>query len=276
MATETRTPSQLTLDRTPARMLTFILAVGRFASIRGKLQTRGYTDAEHAHGWSLLHAIDPSIGRPALASTQSDAAVREAFAQIDAWDNENLPIADAALSHRAPEAHAFLFANDLAPAEGAESVRVVTTFLDRVDALEAHAKGDDAKPSKKAARGDETPTAPPLTKAQARAAVEVLTARGIHEAERKRAREWLSVLSKGVSPQDDGPSAASAAERQAALEALYRWLNEWSTIARKVITRRDHLIALGIATKKTSKKTSAKKDDAAKGDATKKDDTNKG
>ncbi len=263
---KTVTPSQTTLDRTPSRTLLFLLAISRSAVIRGALQTRGYNDQEHAAGWQKLLAVDPSMAKTPEVQPSSDPAVAEALAMLDKWDNDNLPIVDVALVTRAPEAHAFLFADELAPTDGAESVRVVITFLDRVDTLEAMA---EAKPSKKPAKDGDTPGDPPLTPPQAKAAMKLLDARGITSDERVKVRGWLATLHKGTSVRPVvAPTPASLESHQAALMALYRWFDEWSTIAHKVISRRDLLIALGLATKKSSKnsstKTSGKKTDETK------------
>lgn len=50
------------------------------------------------------------------------------------------------------------------------------------------------------------------------------------------------------------PKPISDAEREATLRKLYAWHNEWSTIARLVLTRRDHQIAVGIAKRRKAKK----------------------
>lgn len=263
----TTTPSDDTLSRAPAKALTFILAVGRTPAIWGALTKKGYDSAEHAAGWAKLFAVDPAMAKGAEAVTSTDPAVTEAFAKIDRWDNDNLPIADVALANRVPEAHAYVFANGLAPADGAESVRVVATFLDRVDAVEAIAE-KPATHAKKPAKDADTPTSPPLTAAQAKAAMEILAARGITPAEREAARAWLATLLKGTETQPDQPSSAPTApaaptgSNRAAQVALYNWFTEWSTIARRVIARRDHLFSLGLATKKVDeKKAPAKKTD---------------
>ena len=114
---------------------------------------------------------------------------------------------------------------------GAESVRVVTTFLDRADALEALAKEKPGAGAKKGAKAADTPPLLPLTPAQAKAAIDLLAARGI-----------------------------TAEARRAASLALYNWLNEWTTLARKVITRRDHLQTLRLASRKSPKPRAAKPD----------------
>jgi hypothetical protein len=258
MALANSLPSQDTLDRAPARALTFLLAVGRSPSIRGALQSRGYSDEEHAAGWAKLLAVDPSMARSAAGPTGGDPAVRDAFARVDRWDNENLPIADVALAARVPEAHAVLFADGLSPADGAESVRVVTVFLDRVDAIEALSAERPA--GRKGAKPADAAPPLPLTPAQARAAVEILHARGITAESRKTVRGWLATLQKGAEalPAAEPPDAAEP--RREAVVALYLWLNEWSTIARRVITRRDHLLSLRLAARKPR----ARKADAPK------------
>ena len=50
------------------------------------------------------------------------------------------------------------------------------------------------------------------------------------------------------------PKPISDAEREATLLKLYAWYSEWSTIARLVLTRRDHQIAIGIAKRRKTKK----------------------
>ncbi len=260
MALANGTPSQDTLDRTPARALTFLLAVGRSPAIWGALQTRGYGDDEHASGWQRLLAVDPSRAKSSPVVPSADPAVLEAFAQVDKWDNENLPIVDVALANRVPEAHAFVFADGLAPADGAESVRVVTTFLDRADALEALAKEKPGAGAKKGAKAADTPPRLPLTPAQAKAAIDLLAARGITAEARKTVRGWLTTLQKGPEVRPAAPASDTTEARRAASLALYQWLNEWTTIARRVITRRDHLQTLKLASRKSPKPRAAKPD----------------
>lgn len=234
-STET-TPTRFTLERAPERALIFLLAVGRWPAIRGLLEARGYSAEEHELGWKLLRAVDPTAaaGHASGAgggSGDGSAAVREALAKLDRWDNDHLPIADVALKRRVPTVHALLFAGGLAPVEGVMSVTVVRTFLDRLDALDGVRRG-----AKHAT----------VSRADATAALKVLTTRGLDDGERKAARQWLATVETGA-----GASAPAApdddAARVEALLALHEWRHEWATVARKVVTRRDYRIALGIA-----------------------------
>lgn len=48
-------------------------------------------------------------------------------------------------------------------------------------------------------------------------------------------------------------AAARARQHQEALVALRHWFEEWSEIARVALTRRNHLISVGLAKRKASK-----------------------
>src|SRR5947208_2460581 len=109
-----------------------------------QLATRGYTAAEHRTGWDLLHAV--AGFREGVVEVAPENEATRAMTELDAWDEPNFRVAKAALKHRHPEQHKFVFEN-LEPATGPAAVISVTTFLDRVDALE---KGADRKATRKA------------------------------------------------------------------------------------------------------------------------------
>lgn len=240
-AADADTPSPDTLQRAPARALSLLLGVGRAPHIWAHLSTRGYTAAEHATGWKLLRATDPSAAvDPAAPARQNDAAVQDALAQLDAWDNENLPIASVALRRREPEVHAYLFAHGLKHADGAASVRVVGIFLDRVDGVRAVAEG----------RSKEDVS---FDRSQARKALALLHSRGLTDAALGDVRAWLKTVQRGAEPTAAATAAAPAPDTTAALLALYEWVDEWSQVARRVVKRRADLIQLGLAEKKARK-----------------------
>lgn len=270
MLSTAKLPSESTLARTPTRVLNFLLGVGGSSVIRGLLERRGYATAEHERGWTLLRAADPllaaTVGDAPTPTSETD--VRAALAKLDAWDNDNLPIADVALRRREPEAHALLFAGDLTPAEGVESVAVVEKFLTRLDALTsiAASAATEAKPARAKKTADAVPEAasdvtPTVTREQAASALSILATRGINDDERKAARSWLVAVKRGATPAKP-PSAEEAARAETAnrdaLVALYEWHNEWVLILKKATTRRSHLIAVGAAERKSpAKKPSA-------------------
>jgi hypothetical protein len=229
-------PSRQVLDGVPTRVLTFLIAVGKYFPIRTALATRGYTEAHHELAWSYLKklAIFPAGSAPVL-----DKTVRDALVEVDAWDEPNYAVVRAVLENHHPEVVDFVFDN-LSPKQGPEAVVGVSTLLDRLDALE---NAPERKTTRKADH----------------AALETLAARGYTKEERTRLRGLVDtaqtvVMTKPISDE----------EREKTQIRLYAWHNEWTTIARIVLTRRDHQIAVGIA-----KRRKAKKDEPPAGPAVK-------
>ncbi len=228
-------PSDDTLERTPARALTFLRAIATNSGIASQLAVRGYTQHEHQEGWLRLHKAAGYVSLPADAgAAASDQQAQAAVAELDAWDEPHFAAAEAALERHHPAQRAFVFAG-LTPATGAGSILSVSTFLDRVDALE---HGEDRKGTRKADH----------------AAVELLASRGITPGERKRLRGLIKIAeTASVQPSagDVVPAPNPAAEsHRGDLLALYAWYSDWSTTARSFIKRRDHLVRLGLAKRK--------------------------
>jgi hypothetical protein len=94
-----------------------------------------------------------------------------------------------------------------------------------------------------------------------RAAIATLDKRGITAAMRGQLRALVSVAQAAKS--DDAPLADTAPANQQALEALHRWYRDWSETARAVIRRRDHLIVMGLAKRRTKKTDDATTDEPA-------------
>jgi hypothetical protein len=219
------TPSRQVLEEVPVRALKFLGAVSRIFGIRVALATRGYDEAEHQRAWVLvqyLYGYGPGGG-----SSTHDMAVRESVAVLDDWDERGFRVASAALNHRHPAQHDFLF-QDLEPAQGDAAVLTVGIFLDRLDALESSPD-----------RGD--------TRDADRAALETLAKRGIGPEERARLRKLVNLAKTVRPPPDDNQ------ERLEKVLALHAWLEEWVEMAKLSITRRDHLIALGIVKRRKKK-----------------------
>ena len=218
-------PSRQVLDGIAARVLTFLIAVGKYFPIRAALATRGYTEADHELAWGYLKTLAVF---PAGSASTVDRTVRDAVVAIDAWDEPNFAIIRAVLENRHPEVVDFLFEN-LSPKQGPEAVVSVSTLLDRLDALEN-------APERKATRKAD------------QAALATLASRGYPAGERARLRGLVAAAQTLVVE-----APISDAEREATLQKLYAWFNEWSTIARMVLVRRDHQIAVGIAKRRKAK-----------------------
>ncbi len=216
-----------TLEGTPVRLMLLLRGIGTIKAVREVLRGRGYTTKEHGRGWALLHACSGFVE----GDGSEDTSVAEAIAEIDAWDEPTFSIADASLKHRHPAQYAFVF-QDLRATRGVGAVVGAQTFLTRLDALES-------SPDRAATREAD------------HAALATLAERGITPAERARVRE---LIRKTEALTDDGSSGMeqlSVAEQTSRLRAARAFYEEWSQIARTLITRRDLQIRLGLAQRKS-------------------------
>jgi hypothetical protein len=224
------TVTRETLDETPARALKLLRGLGTRPAIRGALAKRGYSDADHAEGWSLLHAASGYVaGGP---TTTVDADVEAAIHAVDAWEHSELPVIRATLARHAPAIGDALLAGTHVES-GVGALVVVETVLDRLDALEKSKHKED------------------------HAALAVLAKRGIDKAARHQIRAALDKAKTGASATpsaDDTATTAADGKHVAALAKLRSWYEEWAGIAHSAITRRDHLILLGLAKRKAPAK----------------------
>lgn len=222
-AATTVSVSDETLEATPARALTFLRGVGTSDPIRLSLAPVGYDAAEHARGWSLLHAVSgftaPSTAASAASAAAPDAEVANAIAALDAADERLHRIVDASLRHRFPALRDELLA-DLKPARGAESVLYVRTLLSRLSKL----SGPDGK-----------------------AALEILSRRSLTPAYRAELAALVKTAERytapTATPADDG-------SYHDGLRALRAWFEEWAELARSELSRKDYLLRLGLARRK--------------------------
>ena len=221
--------SRQTLAETPAKALAFLAAVGQSLTIRAALLSCGYTAAVHEQMWRLL--LETSGFRD---PSSVDARVRAAILEVDQWDEPKFRVASATLRHEFPEQHDFLFADDLQPGTGAESLLSVSIFLDRLDALE---RGAERKSTRKADA----------------AALAKLAVRGITPEERARIRGLVEIARSSVADTAAAMAQARTAGRKS-LEQLRALYEEWAEIARVVVKRRADLIRLGLARRKKHSK----------------------
>jgi hypothetical protein len=217
-------PSRRVLDETPGKAFTMLQAVGTIVPIHEALKAEGFTAAEMDAAWRLLHNIC-NYQKPADVGA-IDYRVRDAIVELDAWDEPNLARISATVARLHPEQYEGVMRN-LEATTGVAAVLVVERTLDRLDELE---KSADEK---------------------LRAVVQTLAARGYTAAERKRLRDLIAVAKSA--PALPAVPADPDEARLPDLLALYRWYRDWSETARAVITRRDWLIRLGLANRRSSK-----------------------
>ena len=228
--TPSNLPSEAVLDAVAVRAFQFIKAVSNNPSIRAALAQRGYNATIHREAWeNVIKAAGFGKTPDAPLAKPEEAA---ALATIDAWDEPNFEIAEVALAPM-PEQQAYLF-NNISAQKGPPSVGVVEIFLARLNNMET---GKDR---------------PKASRKKDQEAVAKLALRGIDEAERKRLSGLIEVA-KGLGEVVTGDTSKIDAEKKEQREAkiaTWYYFNEWSTIAKRVITRRDYLIQLGLAKRK--------------------------
>lgn len=237
--TEIPLPSDTILDEMPARGLKLLGAISTNPYIRATFAQRGYSDATHELGWSLV--LKASGYRRPVAEALNKPEAAAAIVELDRWDEPSFRVARAALLLM-PEQRSFLF-QDLEPQSGAAAVASVVTFLDRCDELET---SEERMATRKADL----------------AALERLAERGISKEERERLRKLVAVATASPdaaalppnAPDAAAKNATKEAERREAKIALWAFCMEWSEVAKADIKRRDHLIQLGLGKRKTAKK----------------------
>ncbi len=211
--------SRETLLQTPHRAFALLIGISKEHTVRDLLATRGLDDAEANRGVALIQRL--LFGR--RPSHESDADVNAAIAELDQWDEFGYGLINASF-RRHPEAHAAVL-EGITPVAGIGAVLNVAAILERLDALEDTEDG--------------------------RKALATLTKRGLDKAERKRLAALVSVArSKDRMKADEGRMKAEAEYEEALLD-LRDWYVEWAEIARLVVKRRDHLISLGLAERRS-------------------------
>lgn len=216
-----------TLEATPRKALVFLYAAGTCKPIRAALETMGYTRAEHYRGWALLLRVS-GYEAAVVDEPVSDDDVIKAQGEVEAWSEAKIQLADVSLKHRHPAQHAFVF-EKLKRAKGPEAVLAVNTFLTRLDALEKGVGREE-------------------THADDLAALATLAQRGLTADERRRVRALLATA-RGFTSADEeaAPKSPAVSTTERDLYELRAFYEEWTGVARLVLTRRDHLIRCGLA-----------------------------
>ncbi|MBN8609606.1 MAG: hypothetical protein J0L92_03425 [Deltaproteobacteria bacterium] len=206
-----------TLEQTPMRATAFLFGLVAEPRARGILVPKGYDDAEHNRGFRLLEGVANSR----TENRVTDLEVNSAIAELDNWDEPNIRLLRASL-RRFPEVSAHVMTG-IEPIAGPGAVLNVDTILKRVDTVGGVKN--------------------------ASAALAVLAKRGFDEAERKRLAALVKIAKTGGEVPD---TKTSDDAYEQALLALREWYDEWSEIARLTIKRRDYLIRLGLAERRSS------------------------
>ncbi|MFO0641939.1 MAG: hypothetical protein U0183_22130 [Polyangiaceae bacterium] len=233
--------SDRVLEDTPERVIRFILAARQHPHIYRLLYARGYNRATVREAWALLDklggvtsaAVDGEDDEP----SDDEKAVARAISELDAWDEPNFAVIDAALRRRFPEQHKFLFAGGLKANAGLLAVAGVRTMAQRLDALES-------SPERKATRKED------------KAALDLLAKRGIDKAEREKIARWLATVGDHDDTLLEGEDESADLDRKFevvrknSLVRLREWFEEWARVARTAVKRKRDLMHLGLARQK--------------------------
>jgi hypothetical protein len=226
-----------TLETALGRSTQFILGVNGNAVIRTLLGARGLTDTEIVKGRTLVdEVLSVRIPGGHQGVTPESVAAQAAAGTLDVLDEPLLRETDAILSNGHEGARDYLL-RDLQPAEGVDSVLVAQTYVRRYRALQEGTDPDRAS-----------------TRDADRAAIDRLSARGYDDA---TITEIERLVETAFAPTPVLASTmeveAATAARREKLVALKKWYDEWATTARIYLTKKSHLIALGLANRKSPK-----------------------
>jgi len=177
--------------------------------VAGPMIDYGFTQADLEEGYQLLMEATGAK----LAIPRYRAPDPSVFEELDAWENRWFPIARASLQRHDPEVGEAIFLN-LSQTEGVEVAVTVGNFVRRVREAQ---EGTEAE----------------------QAAMQLLAKRGLDEDTLGEAEGLLGQLQQP----DQAPEPPI--DRSAAVDAMWGWYLEWSTIARQAITDRNLLRKLG-------------------------------
>ncbi|MEO1270483.1 MAG: hypothetical protein AAFX99_20540 [Myxococcota bacterium] len=225
-------PSRITLDKAVPRASRFLSALAQRSDIHSVMATSGgYSALHHTRGINLMVRAMGTVPAAPPPSDDTNEALRDAIAQCSTLDDTVIAKLAAALEYAHPEVYAFMSAS-LEPGEGLQAVANLQLIATRLRALK-----DDPAP----VGGTDV----------LKAATQALAEYGLDQA-RIDALEALAQQASGV-PEQAAPGiqgVLSKEEIEQARIALYYWHKGWARIARSIITRRDWLIRLGLATRR--------------------------
>lgn len=227
-----------TLEKTPGRILKLLRGFTAPAVERA-LAPLGFGQATVDEGWELLRAASGySRSKEASTSPEVEAAVR----QLDAMDEKVFRQLRGSLRAQ----HGAILAKiteGIAPAEGFEAVLNMKVISERLDDLEKAASKDKA----------------------AKAALAQLAENGIDAATRGQWKELLKAAGTITGNVSNESDARELARVKALIAARDYWLR-WADFAASVVTRKDLLIRLGLATRKSPEEQEKDEEDLADDD----------
>ncbi len=202
-----------------ARALRMLRTLGTSAAIRSAMAAHGYTQAEHEEGWNLCVALGGYRGTPVESN---EAAIRAALAAVTDFAHRDLARLASGVKRFFPEQYEALFGGLVMTTE-ANPVVEANLFLDRYEAM----NGKGAKKTD-------------------HAVVALLAQRGFDKDAAAKLGAELEATRVEPEANITSTDAERDARRDALLQKLQVWFDDWSLTARMTFHRKDHLIRLGI------------------------------
>jgi hypothetical protein len=219
-----------TLEDTPRRALELIRGIGASPEVMRALVTAGYTPKDHEEGIRLVNDVLGYVARPSAIPQPSAPSYGAAVKEIKQWVKTDFRRIKIALHRFFPEQAEYLFTG-LDVSGVMDAVALVEIFLKRLGSL---ANDPDRKATRKADH----------------AALAMLEARRVSKADLKHLHALITETHATPAVPPVEASTGETDGRLEALVALRAWYADWAETARIVLTRRDYLIRVGLATRK--------------------------
>ena len=210
----------ITVGQKANRVLAFLLGLTNKRALAA-MQLHGFGPSDAEDGWRLMRALSD------YRFNQSPGPVSPKVVDaVDAWENRWYEIIDVSLTRNFPAVRDKVLLN-LSQTEGPPVLLSVQTLVARIDALVAPEASDED-----------------------RAAHALLQKRGVNAGTLAEVKGLLASAQQAGTV-DDTVSAPDAETGTAAEDAMWAWYLEWSTIARRAISDRRMLRALGFLPRKS-------------------------
>ncbi len=203
------------------RALRMLRTLGTSAAIRSQMAAHGYTQAEHEEGWNLCIALGGY--HPEEAPTQSnEAAIRSAIAAVTEFAHRDLPRLASGVKRFFPDHYGALFGG-LTMTTDSNALVEASIFMERYEPM----IGKSAKKTD-------------------HAVVALLAHRGFGKEAVTKLRADLVAAATEPEAIVVSNKSERTAQRDALLQKLQVWFDDWSLTARMIFRRKDQLIRLGI------------------------------
>jgi len=225
-------PSPITLDRVIPKASRFLTALVDkpeiFRALSG--EDGGFTVEEFARGSALLIGAMGLVQSAAAAPVPSNQVARDALATCDRLDDLLVVRVQNALQFDFPDECGEIL-DGVTPTTGVGAAGNLKLVTDRIATLRAAAVADALTERRQRALGR-------------------LAAVGLTEAQ---LHSYATLADSALALEPPGPSSLqlpNSDERLQSRIALYWWLKGWSNIARRLVTNRNQLISLGLASRR--------------------------